>query len=133
MLPRTISIWQRDSQPDASGRPGAVQPRLIYGFEFVPSAQDVERELSCVEGLRGLETSDAKRLRTLEEENGRLKRLVADKILRNPCLKDVQSNILMPPAVIGKAIAFTGDAGNDQYGFGAAVPLLNIVDDKTRA
>jgi hypothetical protein len=24
MLPRTISIWQRDSQPNASGRPGAV-------------------------------------------------------------------------------------------------------------
>ncbi|RSV39487.1 hypothetical protein CA233_20970 [Sphingomonas sp. ABOLD] len=25
MLPRTTSIWQRDSQPNASGRPGAVQ------------------------------------------------------------------------------------------------------------
>ena len=24
MLPRTTSIWQRDSQPNASGRPGAV-------------------------------------------------------------------------------------------------------------
>ena len=25
MLPRTTSIWQRDSQPNASGRPGTVQ------------------------------------------------------------------------------------------------------------
>ena len=25
MLPRTTSIWQHDSQPKASGRPGAVQ------------------------------------------------------------------------------------------------------------
>ncbi len=25
MLPRTTSIWQRDSQPNASGKPGAVQ------------------------------------------------------------------------------------------------------------
>ena len=25
MLPRTSSIWQRDSQPTASGKPGAVQ------------------------------------------------------------------------------------------------------------
>ncbi|RYY06123.1 MAG: hypothetical protein EON55_24140 [Alphaproteobacteria bacterium] len=25
MLPRTTSIWQRDSQPNASGEPGAVQ------------------------------------------------------------------------------------------------------------
>lgn len=27
MLPRTTSIWQRDSQPNASGKPGAVQCR----------------------------------------------------------------------------------------------------------
>ena len=28
MLPRTTSIWQRDSQPNASGRPGAVHAVL---------------------------------------------------------------------------------------------------------
>ncbi len=28
MLPRTTSIWQHDSQPKASGRPGAVQTQL---------------------------------------------------------------------------------------------------------
>jgi hypothetical protein len=36
-------------------------------------------------------TSDAKRLKDLEIENGRLKRLVADLSLENVILKDVNS------------------------------------------
>ena len=39
----------------------------------------------------GLEVSDAKRLRALEEENGKLKRLLADEILDNARLKDLLS------------------------------------------
>ena len=34
----------------------------------------------------GLEVSDAKRLRALEDENGKLKRLLAEAILDNPVL-----------------------------------------------
>jgi hypothetical protein len=60
MLPRTISIWQRDSQPNASGRPGAVQPTRIAknlsvdelslsepgeGFSF--RAEILESRVSC--------------------------------------------------------------------------------------
>ena len=37
----------------------------------------------------GLEVSNAKRLRTLEEENARLKRLRADTMLDNAGLKDL--------------------------------------------
>ena len=37
----------------------------------------------------GMNTSDAKRLRELEKENARLKRLVADLSLDNAILKDV--------------------------------------------
>lgn len=37
----------------------------------------------------GLEVNDARRLRALEEENSRLKRLVADLSLDNRALKDV--------------------------------------------
>jgi putative transposase len=37
----------------------------------------------------GLEVSEAKRLRSLEEENGKLKRLLADAILDNAGLKDL--------------------------------------------
>ena len=29
MLPRTTSIWQHDSQPKASGRPGAVHVEFV--------------------------------------------------------------------------------------------------------
>jgi putative transposase len=37
----------------------------------------------------GLQVSDAKRFRALEDENGRLKKLVADLALDNAMLKDV--------------------------------------------
>jgi len=37
----------------------------------------------------GMEVSDARRLRKLEDENGKLKRLVADLSLDNRVLKDV--------------------------------------------
>ena len=36
----------------------------------------------------GLEVSDAKRLRSLEDENGRLKRMLADAMLDNAALKE---------------------------------------------
>ena len=39
----------------------------------------------------GLEVSEAKRLRALEEENARLKRLLADTMLDNAGLKDLLS------------------------------------------
>ncbi len=37
----------------------------------------------------GLQVSDAKKLKTLETENGRLKRLLADAMLDNVVLKDL--------------------------------------------
>ena len=37
----------------------------------------------------GLEVSEAKRLRSLEDENGRLKRMLADAMLDNVALKDL--------------------------------------------
>ena len=37
----------------------------------------------------GLEVSDARRLRSLEEENARLKRLLADAMLDNAMLKEI--------------------------------------------
>lgn len=39
----------------------------------------------------GLEVNEAKRLRELGQENGRLKRMVADLMLDNQMLKDVNS------------------------------------------
>lgn len=39
----------------------------------------------------GLEVNEAKRLRELESENSKLKKLLADKLLENEALKDVVS------------------------------------------
>jgi putative transposase len=39
----------------------------------------------------GMDVSDAKRLKALEEENSKLKRLLADALLDNAALKDVVS------------------------------------------
>jgi putative transposase len=39
----------------------------------------------------GMDVSDAKRLRALEEENSKLKRLLADALLDNAAVKDVVS------------------------------------------
>ena len=39
----------------------------------------------------GMDVSDAKRLRALEDENGKLKRLLADAMLDNTALKDLLS------------------------------------------
>ena len=46
----------------------------------------------------GLEVSDAKRLRTLEEQNGRLKRLLADTMFDNAGLMDLLSKRTAAPA-----------------------------------
>ena len=39
----------------------------------------------------GLEVSDARRLRSMEEENARLKRLLADAMLDNAMLKEISA------------------------------------------
>nr|WP_086011145.1 IS3 family transposase [Sphingobium chlorophenolicum] len=53
----------------------------------------------------GLEVSDAKRLRALEEENARLKRLLADTMLDNAGLKDLLAKKLVTPAAQRDAVA----------------------------
>ena len=54
----------------------------------------------------GMEVSEARKLRTLEEENGRLERLLADAMLDNAALKDL----------LGKS----GDARRASGGCGAS-------------
>ena len=58
----------------------------------------------------GLEVSEAKRLRALEDENGRLKRMLADAMLDNAALKDL----------LGKS----GDARRATGGGGVSAPNL---------
>ena len=48
----------------------------------------------------GMDVSEAKRLRTLEDENTRLKRLLADAMLDNAALKDLLGTHVRKVAVI---------------------------------
>ncbi|MGQ5702863.1 IS3 family transposase [Sandaracinobacteroides sp. A072] len=53
----------------------------------------------------GLEVSDARRLRSLEEENARLKRLLADAMLDNAMLKEISGKKVLTPGSKRQAVA----------------------------
>ncbi|TBB49208.1 IS3-like element ISRle4 family transposase [Rhizobium ruizarguesonis] len=53
----------------------------------------------------GMEVSEAKRLKTLEDENTKLKRLLADAMLDNAALKDLFGKEVVTPAAKRKAVA----------------------------
>jgi putative transposase len=54
----------------------------------------------------GLEVSEAKRLKALEDENGRLKRMLADAMLDNVALKDLLGKKMVTPAAHREAAAY---------------------------
>lgn len=62
----------------------------------------------------GLEVSDANRLRALEEQNARLKRLLADTMLDNTGLKDQLSTNGDACREAGSGRASLGDAGDER-------------------
>nr|WP_234055274.1 MULTISPECIES: IS3 family transposase [unclassified Xanthobacter] len=53
----------------------------------------------------GMDVSDARRLKALEEENARLKKLLAEQMLDNAILKDVASKKMVTPDARRKAVA----------------------------
>jgi putative transposase len=69
--------------------------RAVREVESGAFSTDVARKLGVTEQtiyrwkqrFSGLEVADAARLRRLEEENGRLKKLLADQLLDNEALK----------------------------------------------
>jgi putative transposase len=71
----------------------------IKRHESGVKVDDICRELGISQGTfynwrskyGGLEVSEAKRLRELESENGKLKKLLAEKMLENEAMKDVLS------------------------------------------
>lgn len=72
---------------------------VLKRFEAGEKASDLAREVGITlptfynwkTKYGGMEVSDAKKLRALEEENSRLKRLVAEQALDIVMLKDVNS------------------------------------------
>jgi putative transposase len=56
----------------------------------MPQARDQQRDiLQWKAKYGGLEVSDAKRLKALEDENAKLKKLLAEAMLDNAMLKDI--------------------------------------------
>jgi putative transposase len=72
---------------------------ILKQHESGVSTADVCREHGISSGtfykwkakFGGLEVSDARRLKTLEDENAKLKKLLAEQLLDNAILKDVAS------------------------------------------
>ncbi|WP_375210912.1 IS3 family transposase [Hyphococcus sp.] len=54
----------------------------------------------------GMDVSDAKKLKSLEDENAKLKRLLADAMLDNTALKDLLSKKLVTPAARREAVVY---------------------------
>ena len=73
--------------------------KAIKEHEAVAKVEDICRNLGISNGtfynwrskFAGMEVSEAKRLRELESENNKLKRLLADKLLEVEAMKDVLS------------------------------------------
>lgn len=77
-----------DHQEAARGRRllGEGQEVALAAKQFEVSEQTLHRWRLQYGGLRA---DDAKRLKELERENGRLKRIVADQLLENQALKEI--------------------------------------------
>jgi len=73
--------------------------KAIKRYEAGSKVEDICRELGISNGtfynwrskFAGMEVNEAKRLRELESENNKLKRLLADKLLEVEAMKDVLS------------------------------------------
>jgi putative transposase len=73
--------------------------KALKEYESGVKVDDLCRRLGISDGTfynwrskyAGLEVNDAKRLRELESENNKLKKLLAEKVLENEALKDVVS------------------------------------------
>ena len=92
----------------ASGNPGAVQRSRFSEEQIIAVLKEQEAGMATADVCRrygvssatfykwkskygGLEVSDARRLRQLEQENERLKKLLADTMLDNAMLKEISA------------------------------------------
>jgi putative transposase len=68
----------------------------------MPQARDQRSFYNWKAKYGGLEISEAKRLRGLESENAKLKKLLADAMLDNAMLKEIaEKNVWSSPSVQG--------------------------------
>ena len=67
---------------------------MAGGGRGLPQARSERGDILQAEGkVRRLEVSDARRLRLLEEENSKLKRLLTETVLDNAILRDLLGKV----------------------------------------
>jgi len=94
--------WRRMAGDEALWLPGTdhagIATQLMVERELVKEGTSrtclgrekfLERMWSWKAKYGGMDVSDAKKLKSLEEENGKLKKLLADAMLDNAALKDL--------------------------------------------
>ena len=87
------------------GRKRYIEEQIIGHLRQAKRVAEVVRELGVSEQTYyrwrkeygGMEVEQLRRLKELEQENGRLKRLVADQALDNAILKEVSPGKLLSP------------------------------------
>ena len=95
-FPIILAIW-RSQYEEAIFRRTII--KAIKQHEAGAKVEDICREMGISSGTfynwrskyAGLEVNEAKRLRELESENAKLKRLLADKLLEVEAMKEVVS------------------------------------------
>ena len=78
------------------------------GRRAVPAPRDQHGDILTLGGKKygGMDASEAKRLRELEAENARLKRIVADQVLDMSAMKELLEKTLVGPWRSAKAVGF---------------------------
>jgi transposase-like protein len=99
------------ASPDSSHEAGA-KTADVCRKHGVSSATFYKWKAKC----GGLDVSDAKRLRSLEDENAKLKKLLAEAMLDSAMLKDIAAKKMVTPAAKREAVAHP----SCRYGRGVA-------------
>ena len=96
-FPDNVNQWRFQHEEEAIQRRTIIT--AIKQHEAGTKVEDICRNLGISNGTfynwrnkyAGLEVNEAKRLRELESENNKLKKLLAEKLLENGAMKDVLS------------------------------------------
>ena len=81
----------------------------------------------------GLEVSEARRLRSLEEENSRLKKPLAEAMLNNAVLKDLASKKMVTPGAKREAVAHAREHHGGERASGVCIGWREPQGDPLRA
>src|SRR5687768_2076429 len=82
-----VEVHGRTDHCDPPGAQGRIEDRGC-----LPEAWDQQRDVLQMEGqVRGLDVSEARRLKILTDESAKLKKLLAEAMLDNAMLKDLNS------------------------------------------